>query len=315
MIHLILLSYAITVVLGTANAVYTFNAYKALKYNYLRYFYFYTLIFLALIFSGQIFEYIYINIMGGKFTDITPAILFSWEFLLAVGEAAMLVSIGLTMFEMKELKIKKKFKIIAGVLIALFLAAYILIFLINVAGLNNKWFIYSLIILSYVRDFAIILFVFWLLFNKKNGAAIKSRQIFGGFFLIKYILYFVIAKSFNFYAGYYINSILLLPISVFPYIWIKYFLLKEKCENEFNYNSNLPEKLEKDFNITPREYDIISLILKGKSNKEILSDLNISHSTVKNHLYSIYQKMNINSRLQLVSLILEKGNGGSGNHL
>ena len=314
MIHLILLSYAITVVFGTMNAVYTFQAYKTLKYNYLRYFFIYTIVFLVLIFSGQILEYFYINIMGGRFNDFPFEVVLFWEFLLAIGEVVLLFAIGRTLFEMKELKTNKAFNITAGIVIVIYLIFYIGIYLANISELRQKWLIDSINALSYLRHLSIILFIGWLVIKKKPGEKIKSHLVFGVFFLVKYISYFIISKSFIFYTGYYINSVLLLPISIFPYLWIKYFLLKEKCEHEVSYNTSLPEKLETDFNISPREYDIISLILKGKSNKEIQSALIISHSTVKNHLYSIYQKMNINSRLQLVSLILEKGNGNNGNH-
>ena len=63
------------------------------------------------------------------------------------------------------------------------------------------------------------------------------------------------------------------------------------------------EQLFQDNIITLREKEIINLILKGKSNKEIEEELYISLGTVKNHLYNIYKKLNIKSRTQLVSLL------------
>jgi DNA-binding CsgD family transcriptional regulator len=55
--------------------------------------------------------------------------------------------------------------------------------------------------------------------------------------------------------------------------------------------------------ISSREEEIVNLILLGKSNKEIENKLFISSNTVKNHIYHIYQKLNVNSRLQLVNLV------------
>ncbi len=63
------------------------------------------------------------------------------------------------------------------------------------------------------------------------------------------------------------------------------------------------EQLFSDAIITEREKEIISLILQGKSNKDIEDELFISLGTVKNHLYNIYKKLNIKSRTQLVSVI------------
>jgi DNA-binding CsgD family transcriptional regulator len=55
--------------------------------------------------------------------------------------------------------------------------------------------------------------------------------------------------------------------------------------------------------ISEREKEIIILLLAGKSNREIEKELFISLGTVKNHIYNIYKKTNVNNRLQLVSLI------------
>jgi DNA-binding CsgD family transcriptional regulator len=60
-----------------------------------------------------------------------------------------------------------------------------------------------------------------------------------------------------------------------------------------------------EFHFSARERDIIQMILRGKSNKEIEQELFISSHTVKNHIYHIFQKAGIKSRGQLVSIILQ----------
>jgi ligand-binding sensor domain-containing protein/DNA-binding CsgD family transcriptional regulator len=62
------------------------------------------------------------------------------------------------------------------------------------------------------------------------------------------------------------------------------------------------EKFYEKYGISPREREIVHLLLKGKSNKEIEDALFISMGTVKNHVYSIYQKIGVKNRAQLITL-------------
>ena len=101
MIHLILLAYALTVVMGTASAAYVLQARKSLKYDYLRPLYAYTVIFLVSMFGGQILEYVYINILGGSFRDVPPGIMMTWTAFLDVVRVALLYAVGRSFYVMK----------------------------------------------------------------------------------------------------------------------------------------------------------------------------------------------------------------------
>jgi DNA-binding CsgD family transcriptional regulator/streptogramin lyase len=57
------------------------------------------------------------------------------------------------------------------------------------------------------------------------------------------------------------------------------------------------------YKISNREQEIIQLIMKGKSNKEIEDELFISIRTVKSHIYKIYQKLGVKNRLELINSI------------
>jgi ligand-binding sensor domain-containing protein/DNA-binding CsgD family transcriptional regulator len=57
------------------------------------------------------------------------------------------------------------------------------------------------------------------------------------------------------------------------------------------------------YGLTAREQEILRLILRGESNKEIEKKLFISASTVRNHISNIYQKLGVKNRLELINLI------------
>ncbi|MBN1798494.1 MAG: helix-turn-helix transcriptional regulator [Spirochaetales bacterium] len=68
-----------------------------------------------------------------------------------------------------------------------------------------------------------------------------------------------------------------------------------------------PEKIKTiftQFNLSSKEQEIAMEVLQGKSNKEIAYDMDISNSTVKSHIYSIYKKVNVQSRVQFVNLVM-----------
>jgi DNA-binding CsgD family transcriptional regulator len=62
------------------------------------------------------------------------------------------------------------------------------------------------------------------------------------------------------------------------------------------------DDLFKQYGITKREQEIIRLICEGKSNKQIADELFISIATVKDHIYRIFQKTSVKSRIQLANL-------------
>lgn len=52
-------------------------------------------------------------------------------------------------------------------------------------------------------------------------------------------------------------------------------------------------------NLTEREYEVLKLIVDGKSNQEIATTLNISEHTAKAHVCNIIQKMLVDDRTQV----------------
>ncbi|MBE3553237.1 MAG: response regulator transcription factor [Kyrpidia tusciae] len=54
--------------------------------------------------------------------------------------------------------------------------------------------------------------------------------------------------------------------------------------------------------LTPREREILGLIARGRSNREIAEALTISENTVKNHLKNIMAKLDVKNRAQLAAL-------------
>ena len=59
--------------------------------------------------------------------------------------------------------------------------------------------------------------------------------------------------------------------------------------------------------LTFRQRELVSLVAKGMSNKEIASALNLSEYTVKNHIYRIMKQVEADSRQQAVDLIRAGG--------
>jgi DNA-binding NarL/FixJ family response regulator len=53
-------------------------------------------------------------------------------------------------------------------------------------------------------------------------------------------------------------------------------------------------------NLTPRETEIVRMVVQGLRNKVVAERLSISEGTVKIHLHHIYEKLGVDGRLELV---------------
>jgi DNA-binding NarL/FixJ family response regulator len=59
--------------------------------------------------------------------------------------------------------------------------------------------------------------------------------------------------------------------------------------------------------LSAREREVLDLIVQGRSNKEIATDLGISESTVKCHVSVILMRLNVTDRTQAVVTALQRG--------
>lgn len=58
---------------------------------------------------------------------------------------------------------------------------------------------------------------------------------------------------------------------------------------------------------SPREREVLALIAKGRSNKEVASDLGLSEDTVKRHVSNLMAKLGAQDRTQAVTEALRRG--------
>ncbi|MEN6434549.1 MAG: response regulator transcription factor [Anaerolineaceae bacterium] len=83
-------------------------------------------------------------------------------------------------------------------------------------------------------------------------------------------------------------------------------VLAAKIMKEFIKEKSDAKSLEAD-PLTPREIEVMTLVVDGYSNHEIAKRLVITENTVKHHLSNILEKLHMNNRIQLAIYSLEHG--------
>jgi DNA-binding NarL/FixJ family response regulator len=64
------------------------------------------------------------------------------------------------------------------------------------------------------------------------------------------------------------------------------------------------------FKLTPRQTDVLGLLLRGQSNKLIARELNLSVETVKDHVAAVLRTLGVNSRTQAVLAVSQMSSQG-----
>ncbi len=65
-------------------------------------------------------------------------------------------------------------------------------------------------------------------------------------------------------------------------------------------------KDKKDYNLTPRENEVLRAIVEGLTYKEISKRYNIAASTVKKHILHIYRKLEVNSKVEFMKKVMDE---------
>jgi len=76
--------------------------------------------------------------------------------------------------------------------------------------------------------------------------------------------------------------------------------------------NEMPDQIEQESldPLTILQQQIISLVAKGLTNKEIASQLNVSEFTIRNHIYRIMKQLGVGSRHEMVKAVRGFGYGG-----
>ena len=81
------------------------------------------------------------------------------------------------------------------------------------------------------------------------------------------------------------------------------------CNNILDLVVESPDKEENcdPTNLTPREYEVLELITRGKTTAQIAEELHLSIHTINSHRKNILRKLNMNSPAELIVYALESG--------
>lgn len=130
--------------------------------------------------------------------------------------------------------------------------------------------------------------------------------ILGAFvFVLKWLQwkYFVADHSVEIYVG--MVALLFTGLG----IWIAHKLIQPQSREviverevfvQAHAESSFDEEAWKQLGLTTREDEVLQLLVRGYSNAEIARTLYLSVSTVKTHVYNLYQKMEVSSRIKAI---------------
>jgi len=106
------------------------------------------------------------------------------------------------------------------------------------------------------------------------------------------------------YASITVSRLLILYTNLMPLLWLKYdYIPWAGSLGKIIAGRVDMQALGKRYALSARELDILKLMIDGKSYRQMEESLFISIHTVKSHVYSLYRKLGVKSRHQLVHLI------------
>jgi DNA-binding CsgD family transcriptional regulator len=159
---------------------------------------------------------------------------------------------------------------------------------------------------------ALVYAAFCFIFFHRNGdPSTRVSRLLNGIILAAFIPFFFVidmflVERFSFLSEFSMGSVM---------VPLYYIIFSCLCIiTDFGHLVKLPltagagikrEDMPDDFGLSVREFEVLQLILSGKSYQSIADELYISKSTVKTHVARIYQKCNVNSKMQLANKIFK----------
>jgi DNA-binding CsgD family transcriptional regulator len=295
-----------TLIIGALAVFYSYQTHKTYKYPFLRPYMVFLIFFNVSILADLAVNYFYTNLAADPNTSQYPLVIriigiFSYSFYIALTYTLIRVTQAL-----QEKRVSSRVKLVFAVGIALVIVVYGAGLLLSPENAILNWLIIvDIFVMTTILILTYLFLIRLLLYSKKLQDPNKSKiiNVFGIFYVSGYTFLFASA-AFQESIRFFIFLGVHLFFNLFPFFWIKQYLQKYWSVSPLIMDKvNLGQIYDK-HGISQRERDIAELLMQGKSNKEIADSLYIAPNTVKNHIHSLFQKLQVKSRLQLVNFFL-----------
>ena len=305
--HIWILVYFISLAVGLLAVFYAFQHYKTHGYPFLRHIVNYTIVFNLVMFLYLVTKYASVNFPGPATQDHGSSFYTIMFIAALLGELGLIYTFIRVRFALLEKSVPRKIHILFATgltLVGMSCAVGVTIYMLS--G-SNRWIMTTYFVVAGAGMAVLTLIPLQLIFMPKTERKDERRtavRAFGILYLAGFLAFFgtaVLPDAYQLIPG----SIAIVFLNFVPIIWLRKYFLKYYVQLSSEQSTMLLEGLDKAFQISNREREIMGLILQGKSNKEIEGLLFISYNTVKNHIYNIYQKMGVNSRGQMIHAVLQ----------
>lgn len=301
----------ISLMIGTWAVMYAFQMYKSYAFSFLKFIAHYTLLFNLGFLILLITKYIEINLpenfMSNAYKDIT-------ELVLTLVEIGFIILMLRILLGFQDKDISPRFKEWVGAGVVILILSYGVKIILPHAGSSSRWLdIVQSVIFNNLIILEFPILIGLLIIGKKGEDRDKKKiiQAFAILYLSRWVLAFMfVFLIFTFVVPdplrLLITACSFFLFNIVPLIWIRYYFLgyAKSMLKHVEERAVLDTIFEK-HNITKREQDIVRLLLGGKSNREIADSLFIAIPTVKNHIHSLYQKLGVKTRYELIHFILK----------
>ncbi len=288
MTHFILLLYLISGFSGITSIIYLIMKYgnnSAYMKGYIQVHLSYTLLMLA----ALVVLYLRVNVIQ------SPRVMSFFIAVILIGQGCLCRALARFSFIITKTGLTKRLKIIWTVIPL----SFGLLALIQILLWDTAFTLYPVIL----GVSAIVIISIW--FTRRNSKTKeelpeKNNRIWI-FFLIFTLVVVSIELGLKFYYGFLGEYSINIPLIFLCWNGLSVYQFKASTI-KLLFIATISDEEAARWQLTEREKEISIAILRGDSNKVIASDMNISFSTVKNHIYNIYRKTGANSRVDLVNL-------------
>lgn len=305
--HLVIWIQIAALIIGSGVLFDTYQMYTRYRQTFLKPMWWCYLVLNLSFLEGAFERYLYYNFFGSVDlfkTSLYDDVIGPLSGILAVGSAYFLIALDRSF---RDRQIPKSIKWLAMLCLAAIIIRTVMGQVINYpSAIRDAMEVSAMTITATAFVICLVVLGRFAFAGQGSGDRNKLRAFrhLGSFYLVGCVLVLASAAFSGQWHGFVYASICTL-LNLFPFYWYRRYLPRLNSGLELAMaRLDLNGFCEK-YGLSARQGEIIALVLRGKSNRDIADSLFIAPHTVKNHIYSVYQKLDVKSRFELVNLFLD----------